>query len=159
MQDSKSTADVLGAVKDIGIRLALDDFGTGYSSLSYMRRFPIDILKVDKSFVRDLTADADDASVVSAVISMGKSLHMGVIAEGVETQAQLQFLEDHDCPEGQGNYFSCPLAAREVGGLLRQGIRHVLSQHTQALFGSPPTSCIMPPQGIPAFIGRRGSKR
>jgi diguanylate cyclase (GGDEF)-like protein/PAS domain S-box-containing protein len=124
MQDSKSTADVLGALKDMGIRLALDDFGTGYSSLSYMRRFPIDILKVDKSFVRDLTADADDASVVSAVISMGKSLHMGVIAEGVETQAQLQFLEDHDCPEGQGNYFSCPLAAREVGGLLRQGTRH-----------------------------------
>jgi diguanylate cyclase (GGDEF)-like protein/PAS domain S-box-containing protein len=124
MQDSKSTGNVLGAIKGMGVQLALDDFGTGYSSLSYMRRFPIDILKVDKSFVRDLTTDADDASIVSAVINMGKSLHMRVIAEGVETQAQLTFLEEHDCLEGQGNYFSCPLAAPEFGGLLHHGIRH-----------------------------------
>jgi diguanylate cyclase (GGDEF)-like protein/PAS domain S-box-containing protein len=123
MQDSKSTADVLGAIKDMGVKLALDDFGTGYSSLSYMRRFPIDILKIDKSFVLDLTTDEDDASVVSAVINMGKSLHMRVIAEGVETLAQLAFLKNHGCLEAQGNYFSCPVAAAELGGLLRHGIR------------------------------------
>jgi diguanylate cyclase (GGDEF)-like protein/PAS domain S-box-containing protein len=123
MQNTKSTGNVLGAIKGMGVQLALDDFGTGYSSLSYMRRFPIDILKVDKSFVRDLTTDADDASIVSAVINMGKSLHMRVIAEGVETQAQLTFLEEHECLEGQGNYFSCPLAAPEFGGLLRHGLR------------------------------------
>jgi diguanylate cyclase (GGDEF)-like protein/PAS domain S-box-containing protein len=88
MQDSKSTALVLSALKGLGVQLALDDFGTGYSSLSYMRRFPIDALKVDQSFVRDLTTDADDASVVSAVINMAKSLHMRVVAEGVETREQ-----------------------------------------------------------------------
>ena len=85
MQDSKSTAAVLQALKDMNVQLALDDFGTGYSSLSYLKRFPIDTLKIDRSFVRDLTTDADDASIVSAVISMGKSLHMRVVAEGVET--------------------------------------------------------------------------
>jgi len=117
MQDAKSTADVLGAIKDLGVQLALDDFGTGYSSLSYMRRFPIDILKVDKSFVRDLTTDADDASIVSAVIDMGKSLHMRVIAEGIETQTQLAFLKRHACSEGQGNYFSHPLAPADFAAL------------------------------------------
>jgi diguanylate cyclase (GGDEF)-like protein/PAS domain S-box-containing protein len=123
MQDSKSTADVLRAIKDMGVRLALDDFGTGYSSLSYMRRFPIDILKIDKSFVLDLSTDENDASVVSAVIELGRSLHMRVIAEGVETRAQLAFLKNHGCLEGQGNYFSCPVGAAELGGLLRHGIR------------------------------------
>ena len=89
MQDSKSTALVLKSLKDLHVHLALDDFGTGYSSLSYMRRFPIDTLKIDRSFVKDLTTDADDASVVSAVINMGKSLHMRVVAEGVETRATI----------------------------------------------------------------------
>jgi EAL domain-containing protein (putative c-di-GMP-specific phosphodiesterase class I) len=110
---------VLLAVKGMGIQLALDDFGTGYSSLSYMRRFPIDILKVDQSFVHDLSTDADDASVVSAVIDMGRSLHMTVIAEGVETREQVAFLVDHGCPEGQGFYFSAPLGPMEFGGYLR----------------------------------------
>jgi EAL domain-containing protein (putative c-di-GMP-specific phosphodiesterase class I) len=82
MQDSKSTSLVLNALKELGVQFALDDFGAGYSSLSYMRRFPIDVLKVDQSFVRDLTTDADDASVVSAVIHMTKSRHMRVVAEG-----------------------------------------------------------------------------
>jgi len=111
MQDSKSTALVLSAIKELGVQLALDDFGTGYSSLSYMRRFPIDTLKVDRSFVRDLTMDASDASVVSAVINMGRSLHMRVVAEGVEAQDQLVFLKEHGCSEAQGYYFSRPLAA------------------------------------------------
>jgi EAL domain-containing protein (putative c-di-GMP-specific phosphodiesterase class I) len=106
MQDLESTAGVLRALKDMGVQLALDDFGTGYSSLSYLKRFPIDTLKIDRSFVRDLTTDADDASIVNAVISMGKSLHMQVVAEGVETREQLAFLKRQGCPEGQGYYFS-----------------------------------------------------
>ena len=113
MQDSRSTAVVLGAIKALGVQLALDDFGTGYSSLSYVRRFPIDTLKVDRSFVRDLTMDAGDASVVSAVINMGKSLHMRVVAEGVEALDQLVFLKEHGCSEAQGYYFSRPLKARD----------------------------------------------
>ena len=119
MQDSTSTTDVLQALKDMGVHLALDDFGTGYSSLSYLRRFPIDTLKIDQSFVRDLTTDADDASIVSAVISMGKSLHKRVVAEGVETPEQLAFLQEQNCPEGQGYYLSQPLVAGQLTQLLR----------------------------------------
>jgi diguanylate cyclase (GGDEF)-like protein/PAS domain S-box-containing protein len=118
MQDSKSTLLVLQALKELGLKLALDDFGTGYSSLSYMKRFPIDTLKIDRSFVRNLTTDADDASIVSAVINMGKSLHMGVVAEGVETADQRMFLQDYDCPEAQGHYFSYPLTATKFAALL-----------------------------------------
>jgi len=119
MQDPTSTAEVLAAIKAVGVRLALDDFGTGYSSLSHMRRFPIDTLKVDKSFVHEVTTDAGDASVVSAVINMAKSLHIQVIAEGVETREQLEFLQEHGCPEAQGNYFSYPLVAGAFAELLR----------------------------------------
>jgi diguanylate cyclase (GGDEF)-like protein len=119
MQDSKSTTQVLQALKDMGVQIALDDFGTGYSSLSYLKRFPIDTLKIDRSFVRDLTTDADDASIVSAVISMGESLHMRVVAEGVETQEQLAFLQAQRCPYGQGFYFSKPMEAEECVEVLR----------------------------------------
>ena len=124
MQDSTSTSVVLQALKEMGVQLALDDFGTGYSSLSYLKRFPIDTLKIDQSFVRDLTTDADDASIVSAVISMGKSLHMRVVAEGVETPEQLAFLREQSCPEGQGYYFSRPMAAKEFAILLGCGLTH-----------------------------------
>jgi len=120
MQDSKSTSLVLSAIKALGVQLALDDFGTGYSSLSYMRRFPIDTLKVDRSFVRDLTTDASDASVVSAVINMGRSLHMRVVAEGVEALDQLLFLKQHGCSEAQGNHFSRPLRAPEFADWMRR---------------------------------------
>ena len=118
MQDSQATAAVLQDLKELGVQLALDDFGTGYSSLSYLKRFPIDILKIDQSFVRDLTTDADDASIVSAVISMGKSLHMRVVAEGVETREQLEFLQEHNCPEGQGYYFGHPVVAGDITQIL-----------------------------------------
>ena len=122
MQDSTSMAAVLYALKDIGVQIALDDFGTGYSSLSYLKKFPISELKIDQSFVRDLTSDVDDASIVSAVIGMGKSLHMRVVAEGVETREQLAFLQAHHCQEGQGLYFSQPLTAEEFTELLRTSI-------------------------------------
>jgi diguanylate cyclase (GGDEF)-like protein/PAS domain S-box-containing protein len=118
MQDSKSTALVLKSLKDLHVNLALDDFGTGYSSLSYVRRFPIDTLKIDRSFVRDLVTDAADAGVVSAVINMGKSLHMLVVAEGVETREQLSFLETQRCPEAQGYLFSPPVVAEKFASLV-----------------------------------------
>jgi diguanylate cyclase len=120
MQDSSATATVLRALKDLGVGLALDDFGTGYSSLSYLKRFPIDTLKIDQSFVRNLTTDADDAGIVSAVVGMGKSMNLRVVAEGVETHEQLSFLRDHGCPEGQGFYFSPPVAAAEFTRALLQ---------------------------------------
>jgi EAL domain-containing protein (putative c-di-GMP-specific phosphodiesterase class I) len=120
MQDSKSTALVLRELKELGVQLALDDFGTGCSSLGNMRRFPIDAIKVDQSIVRDLATDAGAAAVVSAVINMGSSLRLRVVAEGVETREQLLFLEQHECAEAQGFYFSPPLAAEGFAELLRQ---------------------------------------
>jgi EAL domain-containing protein (putative c-di-GMP-specific phosphodiesterase class I) len=121
MQDWKSTAEILRALKGLGVKIALDDFGTGYSSLSYMKRFPIDALKIDQSFIRDMTSDSDDASIVSAVINMGRSLNMRVIAEGIQTRDQLKFLKERHCPEGQGFYFGPPVPAEELGELLTAG--------------------------------------
>jgi diguanylate cyclase (GGDEF)-like protein/PAS domain S-box-containing protein len=119
MQDPSSTIAVLRALKDLGIRLTLDDFGTGYSSLSYLKRFPIDALKIDKSFVRGFCTDASDAHIVNAVINMGKSFGLTVIAEGIETREQFLKLQSNQCAEGQGLYFSEPVAANEFAKLLR----------------------------------------
>jgi EAL domain-containing protein (putative c-di-GMP-specific phosphodiesterase class I) len=121
MQHAGSSANALGQLKAIGVRLAVDDFGTGYSSLSYLTRFPVDALKLDQSFVRDITS-TDDAIVIRAVISMGKSLKHTVIAEGVETPEQLAFLQAHGCEEGQGYYFSRPVVAQQFAKLLSTGI-------------------------------------
>jgi len=118
MQDPASTVTVLDALRDMGVHLTLDDFGTGYSSLSYLKRFPIDALKIDKSFVRGLCTDASDANMVSAVINMGKSFGLKVIAEGVETREQFLRLQAQQCAEGQGYYFQRPLAANEFTKLL-----------------------------------------
>jgi diguanylate cyclase (GGDEF)-like protein/PAS domain S-box-containing protein len=118
MQDSSSTAMVLRSLKDLGVRLALDDFGTGYSSLSHLKGFPIDTLKIDRAFVNELTTNADDASIVRAVITLGKSLQIRVVAEGVESAAQLARLQDYQCPEGQGFYFGRPVAGDELVQLL-----------------------------------------
>src|SRR6266566_139065 len=122
MRHAESTVYALGQLKAIGVRLAVDDFGTGYSSLSYLTRFPIDALKLDQSFVHDIIASSDDAIVVDAVISMGKSLKHRVIAEGVETLDQLAFLQAQGCDEGQGYYFSRPVGAKQFAKLLETGI-------------------------------------
>ncbi len=122
MRDVESTTGVLHELKAMGIKLAIDDFGTGYSSLSYLKGFPIDTLKLDRSFVRDITTDPDDATIVSAMISMGNSLKKRVSAEGVETWEQLVFLRAERCGEGQGAYFSLPLPADDYGKLLGTGI-------------------------------------
>jgi EAL domain-containing protein (putative c-di-GMP-specific phosphodiesterase class I) len=106
MQNVDATMLALNRLKALGVRLAIDDFGTGYSSLSYLQRFPIDVLKIDQSFIRGLSRDSNDAALVSAIISLGKSLKLTVIAEGVETLEQLNFLKALQCEEGQGYYFS-----------------------------------------------------
>ncbi|MCX7150087.1 MAG: EAL domain-containing protein [Rhodocyclales bacterium] len=121
MQDPERTAATLRKLKQIGVRLSLDDFGTGYSSLNYLKRFPIDTLKIDQSFVRDITTDPDDAAIAVAVISLAHSLKRHVVAEGVETEAQLRYLRRHGCDEMQGYYFSRPLPADEFAALLREG--------------------------------------
>jgi len=118
MQDSQPTIAVLRALKDMGIQITLDDFGTGYSSLSYLKRFPIDSLKIDKSFVHGLCTNSDDSNLVSAVINLGRSFHLRVIAEGVETRDQFLALQAQDCAEGQGYYFQRPIAAEEFAKLL-----------------------------------------
>ncbi len=121
MQDAESSATLLEALKSMGVQLAIDDFGTGYSSLSYLKRFPIDTLKIDQSFVRDITNDADSATIVSAVIGMGINLNQRVIAEGVETPEQLAFLRTKQCLRGQGFLFSRPVPADDFGRLLVDG--------------------------------------
>lgn len=120
INESRSVADVLKELKEIGVLLTLDDFGTGYSSLSHLKCFPIDTLKIDQSFVRDLTSDENCTGIVTGLIGMGKCLRMRVVAEGVETREQLEILTQHGCPEGQGYYFSRPVPAEEFGGLLER---------------------------------------
>ena len=118
-EDVERAIETLGVLKDMGIQLSIDDFGTGYSSLSYLKRFPIDRLKIDRSFVRDVASDPDDASIAMAVIGMARSMDLSVVAEGVETEAQLRFLKNKQCDEIQGYYLSRPLPAEELEPMLR----------------------------------------
>jgi len=122
MQDVEAAVATMQEMKGMGFLLTIDDFGTGYSSLNYLKRFPIDKLKIDQSFVRDITTDPDDASITLAIISMAHSLGLRVIAEGVETAEQLAFLREHGCDEIQGYYFSKPVPADEFAGLLQKDI-------------------------------------
>jgi len=118
MKHAESTASILKSLRSSGVQLAVDDFGTGYSSLSYLRKFPIDALKIDQSFVRQITTIPDETIIVEAVISMGRSLKLRVVAEGVETQEQLAFLQAHQCDEAQGYYFSRPLLPHQFANML-----------------------------------------
>jgi len=122
MERADEAVGKLKALSDMGIRISIDDFGTGYSSLSYLKRFPIDKLKIDQSFVRDVATDPDDAAIVVAIIAMAHSLDMKVVAEGVETAEQLAFLRQHGCDECQGYYFSRPLPAQDVAKQLPKHI-------------------------------------
>jgi EAL domain-containing protein (putative c-di-GMP-specific phosphodiesterase class I) len=119
MHNVDKAVQVLVKLKGMGVRLAIDDFGTGYSSLSNLKRFPLDTIKVDRSFVCDIPSNADDMAITSAIIAMGRSLGLTVVAEGVETREQIDFLREHACDEFQGYYFSKPIDGREVGELLR----------------------------------------
>ena len=118
MTNAEHTIEVLTRIKALGIKVAIDDFGTGYSSLAYLKRFPIDKLKIDIAFVRDITVNPDDAAIALAIISMAHSMKMTVIAEGVESRAQMVYLRRHRCDEIQGYHFSRPLPARDMGAMM-----------------------------------------
>jgi diguanylate cyclase (GGDEF)-like protein/PAS domain S-box-containing protein len=122
MENAESTALVLEELKAMGVQLAVDDFGTGYSSLSYLRQFPIDVLKIDQSFIQKITSNLDDSTIISAIIGMGRNLHHIVIAEGIETQEQIAYLQSQHCEEGQGYLLSPPVGAVQFGHLLETGI-------------------------------------
>jgi len=123
MSNAEETITVLQNLKRLGIEISIDDFGTGYSSLAYLKRFPIDKLKIDIAFVREVTSNPDDAAIVLAIINMAHSLKLNVIAEGVEKEAQLSYLRRHGCDEMQGYYFSRPLPEDEFEAMLREGRR------------------------------------
>jgi EAL domain-containing protein (putative c-di-GMP-specific phosphodiesterase class I) len=120
MDRSRDTMMMLTRLEHLGVQLSIDDFGTGYSSLAYLKQFPVHSLKIDRSFVRDITTDSNDAAIVSAMIAMAKSLDLGVIAEGVETRQQLDFLRAAGCQAYQGYYFSVPLPAKAFAELVRR---------------------------------------
>jgi diguanylate cyclase (GGDEF)-like protein/PAS domain S-box-containing protein len=122
MKHSESAASILQSLRERGVKVAIDDFGTGYSSLSYLRKFSVDALKIDQSFVGQINAPGDDGCIVTAVISMARSLKLRVVAEGVETLEQLTFLQRHECDEAQGYYFSRPVPPEQFADLLRTGI-------------------------------------
>ncbi|KAB0565723.1 GGDEF domain-containing response regulator [Pseudomonas palleroniana] len=129
MQSVDTTVITLNRIKAMGVRLALDDFGTGYSSLSYLRRFPIDVLKIDQSFIRGLIVNNQDAQLISAIIGMGKSLDLNIIAEGVESLEQLKFLQAERCEEGQGFLFSKAVPAQDFILLLQAGKASLMPDH------------------------------
>jgi diguanylate cyclase (GGDEF)-like protein/PAS domain S-box-containing protein len=122
MKHAEATESILRTLRARGVQLAVDDFGTGYSSLSYLRKFPINALKIDQSFVRQITTAPDETTIVTAVISMGRSLKLRVIAEGVETPEELAFLQGHQCDEAQGYFFSRPVLPRDFARLLETGL-------------------------------------
>ncbi|MFW5425995.1 MAG: EAL domain-containing protein [Methylophagaceae bacterium] len=128
MDDTNLAISTLTELSDLGISLAIDDFGTGYSSLSYLKQFPLDVLKIDRSFVRDINDDADDAAIVDAILAMSRKLNLIVVAEGVETVEQLTFLQEHDCPLVQGYYFSKPLSFDDFRAFVEKGLGDKLSQ-------------------------------
>jgi diguanylate cyclase (GGDEF)-like protein len=121
MKNVEETAATLHRLHEMGVKLSIDDFGTGYSSLSYLKRFPLTSLKIDQSFVRDLSSNPDDAAIVSAIIALGHGLKLNVIAEGVETTEQLAYLREMKCDEMQGFLFSRPVPASEITQLLHEG--------------------------------------
>lgn len=124
MKNAEENISILGALKEMGVALAIDDFGTGYSSLAYLKHFPISRLKIDRSFVRDITTKPDDAAIAEIIISMAQTLKLNVLAEGVETRAQMEFLSFHNCIEMQGYLFSRPVQADVLTDMLKQGLKY-----------------------------------
>jgi EAL domain-containing protein (putative c-di-GMP-specific phosphodiesterase class I) len=122
MSNIDRATKVLAAMSQMGVRLAIDDFGTGYSSLAQIKRFPIDTLKVDRSFIRDLMRNPEDRAITEVIIAMGKTLSLTIVAEGVETQEQETFLREHACDESQGYHFSKPTTPDKFAELLRQHV-------------------------------------
>jgi diguanylate cyclase (GGDEF)-like protein/PAS domain S-box-containing protein len=129
MKHAESAEAILKALRARGVQVAVDDFGTGYSSLSYLRKFPIDTLKIDQSFIRQISAASEETTLLTTVIRMGRSLNLRVVAEGVETEGELAFLQAQQCDEAQGYYFSRPVPARQFAALLESGLPKTFSRH------------------------------
>jgi diguanylate cyclase len=121
MSDPEESVNILKQLSQMGVLVSVDDFGTGYSSMSYLQRFPIDKLKIDRTFINDVTSSNDDASIVSAIVSLGHTLKLKVIAEGVETPEQLEFLQMLGCDQYQGYHHSAAMPASEFAELIRHG--------------------------------------
>jgi EAL domain-containing protein (putative c-di-GMP-specific phosphodiesterase class I) len=121
MQNPEFAVGILSQLRDLGIHISIDDFGTGYSSLAHLKRFSINTLKIDRTFVRDIEVNSTDAAITTAIISMGNSLNLKVIAEGVETAGQFAMLKEQQCDEMQGYLFSRPLPAEQIAEFLRGG--------------------------------------
>jgi EAL domain-containing protein (putative c-di-GMP-specific phosphodiesterase class I) len=121
MQNAEFTIKVLSELQAMGVKVAIDDFGTGYSSLSYLKHFPVNTLKIDRCFIQDVTTDRHDAAISLAIIDLAHSLSLEVIAEGVETLEQIQFLKENDCNQIQGYFFSPPLPATEFEKIVSEG--------------------------------------
>ena len=120
MANTQSTIEILKNLQKLGIGISIDDFGPGYSSLAYLRRFPVDKLKIDIAFIRGITSNADDAAIVLAIIRMAHTLKLKVVAEGVETAAQLEYLRRHQCDQIQGFYLARPVPAPELEKMLNE---------------------------------------
>ena len=121
MKDVSKAAEIMRQLRELGVRLSIDDFGTGYSSLNYLKYFPLDEIKIDKSFVRDIPARWDDVAIAKAIFTLAHSLNMRVLAEGIETSMQLEFMRLHDCDEIQGFLFSKPVTSQELSDMLTSG--------------------------------------
>jgi EAL domain-containing protein (putative c-di-GMP-specific phosphodiesterase class I) len=132
MRDAERAVKLLQALRDTGVRLAIDDFGTGYSSLAYLKRFPIDCVKIDRSFIRDLPEDRDDASITRSIIAMAHNMKLDVVAEGVETAEQLDFLHTYGCDEIQGFLFSEPLTPDAFERFLGAPVQHAPASYVRA---------------------------
>lgn len=154
MADTEETIRDFWALRDLGVRVAVDDFGTGYSSLSYLKRLPVDMLKIDKSFVDDIETDSTDVEIIRAIIAMAHSLNLKVVAEGVENAKQLECLQAAGCDQIQGYFFSRPLAAmlEKTGGTLAPTPRYPRKE-TSSIAAGASRSIVLP--GEPD--GNRGS--
>jgi EAL domain-containing protein (putative c-di-GMP-specific phosphodiesterase class I) len=138
MQNADVSARLLRALKEMGVGLAMDDFGTGYSSLAYLKRFPVDIIKIDRSFIQGIPGDDDDSKLTQAIIAMAHSLELKTVAEGVESGEQAQFLREHDCDEIQGYFFSRPLPYAQLVEKLQSHAQEQADQPVKEDAGPPP---------------------
>jgi EAL domain-containing protein (putative c-di-GMP-specific phosphodiesterase class I) len=135
MNDVEHAIGVMLELKKLGVKLAIDDFGTGYSSLAHLKRFAVDVLKIDQAFVRDLTIDPDDAAIVTTIIALAANLNLQVISEGVETLDQMSFLREHGCSQMQGYYFSRPVPATAIGNVLDENDAQLAAGRAMAAAG------------------------
>jgi EAL domain-containing protein (putative c-di-GMP-specific phosphodiesterase class I) len=138
MQNPDVSARLLGGLKEMGVRLAMDDFGTGYSSLAYLKRFPVDIIKIDRSFIQGIPDDDDGSKLTQAIIAMARSLELKTVAEGVESSEQAQFLREHDCDEIQGYFFSRPLPFAQLVERLQRHAQEQADKPVEKRAAPPP---------------------